>query len=266
MTSNAFKIQANIHQVYDEGYSGRSSWRELGAKYKAKNIVEVCKRADVQPKKVLEVGAGEGSVLMHLDQMGFFEELSAVEIATSGIEVIKERDLPSVKNVELFDGYALPYEDDAFDAVILCHVLEHVEYERILLRELMRVAPLQIIEVPLDYHFEVDTKVDHYLGYGHINVYTPSSIRFLLKSEGFEVVEEMLEMINEEVVIYNEFINKKSPQTKENETRLKQHLRNKRRDFFDANKEKAEMIADSVTLLTRRGKGKLSIREKQAKV
>ena len=121
-------------------------------------------------------------MLHHLYQSGYFEELHALEIATSGIEVIKSRNLPSVKSVELFDGYALPYDDDSFDAVILCHVLEHVEYERILLRELMRVAPYQIIEVPLDYHFEIDSKVDHYLGYGHINVYTPSSVRFLLKS------------------------------------------------------------------------------------
>jgi ubiquinone/menaquinone biosynthesis C-methylase UbiE len=215
---------------------------------------------------VLEVGAGEGSVLHHLDQSGYFEELHALEIATSGIEVIKSRNLPSVKSVELFDGYALPYDDDSFDAVILCHVLEHVEYERILLRELMRVAPYQIIEVPLDYHFEIDSKVDHYLGYGHINVYTPSSVRFLLKSEGFEVVEEILEMIHEDVVTYNEFINKKTPQTKENEAALKTMLKNKRRAFYDANKEQAETIADSLTVLTKRGKGRLNIRETQAKV
>jgi hypothetical protein len=46
MSSDAFKIQAHIHQVYDEGYSGISPWRELGGKYKAKNLIEVCRRAD----------------------------------------------------------------------------------------------------------------------------------------------------------------------------------------------------------------------------
>ncbi|MBT4739008.1 MAG: class I SAM-dependent methyltransferase [Rhodospirillaceae bacterium] len=266
MPSDSFKIQAHIHEIYDEGYTGQSPWRELGGKYKAKNLMEVCRRADVQPKRVLEVGAGEGSVLLHLDKAGYFEELNAVEIATSGIDVIKSRELASLKSAELFDGYSLPYEDNAFDAVILCHVLEHVEYERILLRELMRVAPYQIIEVPLDYHFEVDTKVDHYLGYGHINMYTPSSLRFLLKSEGFDVVEEILEISHEDVVTFNEFINKKTPKTKENEAALKQVLRNKRRAFYDANKEQAEMIAESLTILTKRGKGRLNIREKQATV
>ena len=46
MSSDAFKIQAHIHQVYYEGYSGISPWRELGGKYKAKNLIEVCRRAD----------------------------------------------------------------------------------------------------------------------------------------------------------------------------------------------------------------------------
>ena len=97
-------------------------------------------------------------------------------------------------------------------------------------------------------------------------MYTPSSLRFLLKSEGFDVVEEILEISHEDVVTFNEFINKKTPKTKENEAALKQVLRNKRRAFYDANKEQAEMIAESLTILTKRGKGRLNIREKQATV
>lgn len=120
-------LQSTINADYDENYSGASPWRDLGAKYKAKNLIEVCNRAGFKPVRILEVGAGEGSVLMHLSDSGFGEELSALEIASSGVEVIKSREIPSVKSVERFDGYRIPYEDDAFDAVILCHVLEHVE-------------------------------------------------------------------------------------------------------------------------------------------
>ena len=68
------------------------------------------------------------------------------------------------------------------------------------------------------------------------------------------------------ITIKGRFINKKTPKTKENEAALKQVLRNKRRAFYDANKEQAEMIAESLTILTKRGKGRLNIREKQATV
>ncbi|MEQ9449090.1 MAG: class I SAM-dependent methyltransferase, partial [Rhodospirillaceae bacterium] len=173
-------LQSTINADYDERYSGVSPWRDLGAKYKAKNLMEVCNRADFKPRRILEVGAGEGSVLKHMSDAGFGEELHALEIANSGVEVIRSRNIPSVKSVEWFDGYSIPYEDDAFDAVILCHVLEHVEYERILLREVRRVAPYCILEVPLDYHDGIDERYEHCLSYGHINVYSTTLIRFLL--------------------------------------------------------------------------------------
>jgi hypothetical protein len=80
--------------------------------------------------------------------------------------------------------------------------LEHVEFERKLLRELSRVARYQVIEVPKDYRFGVDKKVSHFLSYGHINLYTPSSLRFLLKSEGFAIVKEKIAIYSKKTYQY----------------------------------------------------------------
>ncbi|GAA4841839.1 class I SAM-dependent methyltransferase [Algivirga pacifica] len=46
------------------------------------------------------------------------------------------------------DGESLPFEDNAFDYVICCHVMEHVPHPDQLLHELSRVSKRGYIEVP----------------------------------------------------------------------------------------------------------------------
>src|SRR6478735_838843 len=188
------ELQAKYNVQYESEVEG---WRETGAIFKVHNIMEISKGYKFE--KVLEVGAGEGSILRLLDQFKFGNELYALEISESGLRKIKEKNIPSLKEANLFDGYNIPYPDKSFDLVILSHVLEHVEFERTLLREIKRVSKYQIIEVPKDYRKGVDKKVDHFLSYGHINVYAPSSIRYLLKTEGFEILRESLKVYDKKV-------------------------------------------------------------------
>ena len=245
-----FLAESTVMSAYSARYAGRSPWRELGAKYKAQNIMEVCRRAAFKPRRILEVGAGEGAVLMHFDAQGFGEELHALEIAHSGVDVINSRGLASVKSVTWFDGHHIPFPDNSFDAVVLCHVLEHVEFERLLLREVRRMAPRHIIEVPLDYYPGIDRKYHHYLGYGHINVYTPTSVRFLLKSEGFKTERELLTITHEEVMEFNEFTNQKKERSPANLAEFFQRTSAKAVQFYTAQKDQAEHLADALTVLT----------------
>jgi len=190
-----------LQKVYDEEYDRDytlKQWREMGGKYKARNIRDLC--TAVPKNKVLEVGAGEGGILMWLDQMKFSPEMHALEISKTGIHQIEERKLPSVKEARQFDGYHIPYDTGYFDLAILFHVLEHVEHPRLLLREIKRVARYVIIEVPCDFSFDVDKKTDLYLSYGHINVFSSGLVRFLLQSEGFEILNDKLQITPFEVM------------------------------------------------------------------
>ena len=105
--------------------------------------------------KLLDVGAGDGNVLSQLDRRAIAGELYALEISTSGIQAIKDRQLPAVKDTRLFDGYHIPYPDKYFDLAVAIHVLEHVEHERLLLREMRRVARRVYVEVPLEHGIAV---------------------------------------------------------------------------------------------------------------
>jgi ubiquinone/menaquinone biosynthesis C-methylase UbiE len=194
------QISDNVKDSYSTQYNIDSvAWRNTGAKYKAQNIAELAK--NITFKNVLEVGAGEGSILNWLSQWDFCQDLNCVEISESGIALIKAKQIKNLNDVLLFDGYKIPYPDDHFDLVICSHVLEHVEHERILLREIKRVSKYQIFEVPIDFSFYVDKKVKHFLSYGHINIYTPALLRFLLKSENFTIMNDICHLYNDEVLL-----------------------------------------------------------------
>ena len=193
------QISENVKESYATQYdAGSVEWRNTGAKFKAMNIVSLAKH--ISFRNVLEVGAGEGSILSWLSKWNFCDDLNCVEISESGIEMIKSKRIENLKDILLFDGYKIPYDDNHFDLVICSHVLEHVEHERVLLREIKRVSKYQIFEVPIDFSFYVDKKLKHFLAYGHINIYSPSLFRFLLKSENFEVKNDICFLYPDEVL------------------------------------------------------------------
>lgn len=194
-------VNQNLQEAYKDQYSSESAiWRQLGAKQKYKNIIEIT--AGKPFKKVLEVGAGDGSILKLLSENYFADELHAVEISESGIAQINEKNIELLKSAQLFDGYKLPFEDKSFDLVILSHVLEHVEHERILLREIHRVTKQLVIEVPKDYRFGAEHKLAHFLAYGHINLYTPTSLKFLLMTENFKIERELTRLYHQETFLF----------------------------------------------------------------
>ncbi len=244
-------LSADVKSAYDDFYLGRDEqWRMLGAKYKAKNILDLCRGHEF--KKVLEVGAGDGSILQHLERMNLFPEMHALEISQSGVDQINFRKLKSLKSVNVFDGYHIPFADNEFDLVILAHVLEHVEFERMLLREIKRVTKHLIIEVPCDYRYGVDKRMKHFLNYGHINMYTPTSVRFLVQSEGFEVLADKVSMIEPEVTKFNTFINQRKAKSILTSLRIDAEYFIKKLIILLSGPRRKESFANACTLLLKK--------------
>lgn len=177
-----------LKRNYQDYYQAEDpQWRKLGAIDKAANITGLCR--DLPHDAVLEIGAGEGSILARLSELGFGAELYALEISSSGVEAIQQRGIPRLAECLLFDGYEIPYGDRRFDLAILSHVLEHVEYPRKLLYEAARVARHVFVEVPLEdtLRLKKDYIPDRV---GHINSYSPNTIRRLVQTCGLRVLKQ----------------------------------------------------------------------------
>ena len=251
-------LSEEVKSAYNEFYkSSDEAWRMLGASAKAQNIMDVCK--SIKPVKILEVGAGDGSILHFLDQANFGKALYALEIADTGVERIKQRALKNLQEVQSFDGYHIPYPDNHFDLVILSHVLEHVEHERMLIRELKRVARYVVIEVPLDYRFGVDRRMKHFLNYGHINMYTPTLIRFLLQTEGLEILADKTSLTPTQTIKFNEFENKKNKKTIIRVLKIELEYRLKKLFGSILGKKKQEQFGNAYTVLTKNSSQNLQI-------
>lgn len=185
---------------YDEYYrDGPSDWRRLGAVDKAGNILALCGRLGV--RSVLEIGAGDGAILSRLSELGFGDDLHAVEISVSGVDVIRRRRIPRVVDCQQFDGATLPYPDGRFDLAILSHVIEHAENPRQLLYEAARVARYVFVEVPTE---DNSRRPDDYLpdSVGHINFFSRRTIRWLVQSCGLSVLSQITTNPSREAYVY----------------------------------------------------------------
>jgi len=67
---------------------------------------------------------------------------------------------------------------------------------------MVRVSKVQVFEVPIDFSFKVDRKVDHFLSYGHINIYTPQTFRFLLQTEGLDILAFKNSLYNKKIFAF----------------------------------------------------------------
>lgn len=97
---------------------------------------------DSAPKTVLEVGCGEGRLATQLVQSGYVpERFLATDVAIDQVDP----DADAAIAFEVASVYELPYERDAFDLVVCCEVLEHLERPHDALREITRVAKRDVI-------------------------------------------------------------------------------------------------------------------------
>lgn len=193
-----FKISQHLQEHYEEVFSEDAEFfYELGSHQKVQNILDISDGKEFHT--AVEIGPGNGYILQGLSKTEFAKTYSAAEISSTAIEAIKKKKIAKLDDIQQFNGGLLPFPDKSFDVAICSHVVEHVEHPRILLKELQRIAHHQIIEIPIDFGLHVDKLYDHYLSYGHINIYTPPLFDFLLKSTGLTIERSFSRMYSDKV-------------------------------------------------------------------
>jgi ubiquinone/menaquinone biosynthesis C-methylase UbiE len=185
-------ISNSIQKMYDEYYEKDDNLfrkRELTAIQTLDHVKSVLSIPNEKLNRVIDVGSGEGSFLQQLSCVNMANELYGVEISDSGVETVRNKKINGLADIQKFDGYHVPYEDNFFDLAFSIHVLEHVEHERLFLNELKRIAKRIIIEVPLEHTFTIKKSIKQGRPHGHINFYTVETFKNLLETCGFNCLK-----------------------------------------------------------------------------
>ena len=126
-----------MNHRYVHGYTSRESLRlrEQSA------ILETILHADTAfpaDSRVLEAGCGVGAQSRILSDKCPETRFTAVDISLDSLNQAKYLDLPNFTFTQA-DIFALPFEDEFFDHVFVCFVLEHLNVPVRALKELKRI-------------------------------------------------------------------------------------------------------------------------------
>lgn len=186
------EVSGSLKKLYDTYYEDEKVLikRKIAARQTVDHINLILPRRSY--RSIIDIGAGDGAVLQEINRLNICHELHAVEISESGCASIKDKKIPNLCTVCIFDGYKIPLTSNRYELGLATHVLEHVEHERAFIKELSQTCDFVYIEVPLELTFNLTRNIRVSTKYGHINYYNISTFNNLLGSCGLKVLSTKL--------------------------------------------------------------------------
>lgn len=132
--------------TYDFLYTQEMThWWYRVRRHLVKKIIRKYAKEKKEPLRILDIGCGAGALMRELEEFG---EVTGIDISPRAIEYCRERGLTRVLEA---DAARLPFENGAFDVVVMLDVLEHLKDDTAGSAEVARVLKrggLAIIAVP----------------------------------------------------------------------------------------------------------------------
>jgi SAM-dependent methyltransferase len=136
--------------------------------------------ADRGERRLLDVGCGTGAMLRHLERFG---SPIGIEAAEEAVRLCRAR---GVGAVQLAEAPPLPFEGDRFDLVTALDVIEHVDDDVEMLREVertLRPGGMLLLSVPAyRYLWGLQDEVAH-----HKRRYVAREVRESVEAVGLEI-------------------------------------------------------------------------------
>ncbi|OGH02248.1 MAG: hypothetical protein A2798_03950 [Candidatus Levybacteria bacterium RIFCSPHIGHO2_01_FULL_37_17] len=146
---------------------------------------------------VLDVGCGEGFTMQRMKDAGIGKTREGVEYSKDAIAIAKK--LYPDLNIKQGDIYNLPYKANSFELLVCTEVLEHLEYPKKALLELVRVSKKYVLlSVPNEPWFMLANLLrgKNLSRWGndieHIQHWTSGSFEKFTKVKGVKVADKKL--------------------------------------------------------------------------
>lgn len=183
---------------------------DMSLKRRARRIIE-----ELNPKqneKIIDLGCGTGYYLFLLSCLPVKLRLTGFD--NDARAQAEARDFLSNKNIRFVIGdlHKMPFHDNSFDKAVLSEVLEHVEDDDRVLKEISRILKpggSLTVSVPsqnypffwdpvnwtLQHFFNTHIKLGFFSGFwsGHLRLYRLDELRKKIENAGFklEIIEEL---------------------------------------------------------------------------
>lgn len=177
---------------------------DMSLKRRARKIID-----GINPQKgekIVDLGCGTGYYLFLLSNLGINLDLTGFDYDKKAIceavELLYEKKIKFVTG----DLHKIPFVDKSFDKAVMSEVLEHVEEDTQVLREIYRILKpngILVISVPsidypffwdpinfiLQHFFKTHIKVGFFSGLwsGHLRLYSLSELRIKIEKVGFKI-------------------------------------------------------------------------------
>jgi ubiquinone/menaquinone biosynthesis C-methylase UbiE len=148
---------------------------------------------------ILDVGCGNGDLLELFRAFGM-EEVVGCDISSKAKKECSSKEI-KFDIVDLDDKeLRLPYNDSSFDVVVCTHVLEHLKYPLLVVKEMYRVAKdVVLFVVPAGKSYDSPDHIQHWEHFGEL-------ARSLLLEDWIFFVEAAISKPADTVVEYAAFV------------------------------------------------------------
>jgi len=126
MEDDEYKVMYNLEESY---------WWFVGKQFLVRHSLKRLSVNDFNPEKILDIGCGTGIILKILEKSA---TAYGMELSPEAIGFLRKRGLRLITCSDA--NQSIPFKNDTFSAVTCLDVLEHLENDLTLLKEMVRVC------------------------------------------------------------------------------------------------------------------------------
>jgi SAM-dependent methyltransferase len=187
----------NDGSAFDDRYATgaylqvNSTWHVEDSAWKARQVISMLKRHQLEPSRICDVGCGAGEVLSQLqNRLDSATTLVGYERSPQAYALARARETDRLR---FFLGNPAADQAEMFDLLLVLDVIEHVEDPFGFLRALKRHADLAIFHIPLDMTAQAIAR--NLLirtcrePFGHLHYFQKETALATLADAGYEVLD-----------------------------------------------------------------------------